>query len=1029
MFTRTRRFRSALRPLLVALILLILPSLAFAQSTARIRGVVTDAQGGVVPGATITARNQATSEERTTVSDRSGEYQVPSLPVGLYRLEVQLQGFRTAVITDLRLEVAQTFVQNVQLVLGNVTESVAVVGQAPVIETVTTSVGQVIDQKTVQEMPLNGRHFVDLGLLIPGSVAPPQNGFLTAPLRGQGSLAFNTAGNREDTVNFMINGINLNDMVQNQITFQPPISTVQEFKVDNSTMSAEYGRNSGAVVNIATRTGTNRLSGEAFEFFRSQAMDATNYFATTKNPFKRNQFGVNVGGPIVKDKMFFFATYEGLRQRQGLPLNSGVLRDDERAGVTDPVVRNLLQYIPTANAVGSKGEGRYIGSATAPVDIDQFTGDVSRELGQKDRIHFYYAYQKDKRQEPVLQGNTVPGFGDTRTGKRQILTLNETRIFGPTLVNEARFGFNRIVIDFSPDNPLNPADLGINNGIDAPLALPQITIAGLGLNIGGPAGFPQGRTDTTFVVSDTLSYLRGRHSFKFGGEYRHFNNVNFGNNVGTFNFPTVTDFQVDRASTFTVQLGTVSSDIVQQAIGLFAQDNLKLRANVTLELGFRYDINLAPTEAQGRFVYFDPATVSLQAVGQGSRDKIYPNTSNYQPRVGVVWDPSGDGRTSVRAAYAILADQPVTNLVTPTAANPPLATNLVYQGTIRLDNALAVAGPAGLAPNSVDGDFRNPRLQSWNVNVQRQLRSNMAVQVGYIGSKGDYLRLSRNLNQFVDGARPYKTLSASSPILPGATLGNITSISRQGYSRYNALWASLTQRLTQGLQFNASYTLSKSEDTNSLNSQGVVVQNSLDPAGDYGLSDYDARHRYVLSAIWELPFKGNRFKEGWQVAVTTQGQSGNPVNIVTNVGTFTGVANTLRPDVIGNLQTIGDINQWFSNTVCDPRLAGSCTANSVFALPVSSTGAFHFGNFGRNVIIGPKFFNTDLSIVKKTRFGRNTLELRFESFNLFNNNNFGQPGRIAIPGSTAFAVITNTRFAPGDSGSSRQSQLAVKFTF
>ena len=236
-----------------------LPSLALAQSTGRIRGVVSDAQGAVVPGATILVRNQATSEERTTVSDRQGEYLVPALPVGLYRIEVRLQGFQSKVVTDLRLEVAQTIVQNVQLALGNLSEEVAVVGQTPVIETATTSMGQVIDSKTVQEMPLNGRHFVDLGLLIPGSVAPPQSGFLTAPLRGQGSLAFNTAGNREDTVNFMINGINLNDMVQNQITFQPPISTVQEFKVDNSTMSAEYGRNSGAVVNIATRSGTNDL--------------------------------------------------------------------------------------------------------------------------------------------------------------------------------------------------------------------------------------------------------------------------------------------------------------------------------------------------------------------------------------------------------------------------------------------------------------------------------------------------------------------------------------------------------------------------------------------------------------------------------------------------------------------------------------------------------------------------------------------------------------------------------------------------
>jgi len=705
------------RLLLFLALSMLLPPSALAQSTGRIRGVVSDAQGGLVPGATILVRNQSTGEERTTVSDRQGDFVVPALPVGVYRIEVRLQGFQSKVVTDLRLEVAQTIVQNIQLTVGNLSEEVSVVGQASVVETATTSVGQVIDSRTVQEMPLNGRHFVDLGLLIPGSVAPPQSGFLTAPLRGQGSLAFNTAGNREDTVNFMINGINLNDMVQNQITFQPPISTVQEFKVDNSTMSAEYGRNSGAVVNIATRSGTNQLHGEAFEFFRDDAMDAKNYFATTKNPFRRNQFGGSVGGPIQRDKMFFFAAYEGLRQTQGIPLNSGVLTEAQRAGVTDPESRALLPFIPLPNTTGASGEGRFVGSATAPVDIDQVTADVSREMGSKDRLKFYWAFQRDKRQEPVLQGNTVPGFGDTRTGKRQILTLNETRIFGPTIVNEARFGFNRIKIDFMPDAPLNPADYGISNGITRELALPQITISALGLNIGGPAGFPQGRTDMTFVVSDTLSYQRGRHSFKFGGEFRRFSNVNFGNSAGTFIFTNIADFQIDRASTFTVQLQTSQSDIVQKAFGLFAQDNLKLASNLTMELGFRYEINLAPVEAENRFVYFDPSSASLFQVGQGGRDTIYENTSNYQPRIGVVWDPTRDGRTSVRAAYAILADQPVTNLVTPTAANPPLVTNLVYQGAISMSNALAVAGPAGLAPATVDAGFRKPRLHSWNVNV------------------------------------------------------------------------------------------------------------------------------------------------------------------------------------------------------------------------------------------------------------------------------------------------------------------------
>ena len=870
----------------VASLVLALAAAASAQSTATLRGRVTDEQGAILAGAEITLRNEATGAERTTVSDKLGEYLVPALPVGSYRLEVKSGGFQTAVVQNIHIEVAQAAVQNVKLTVGGRTEEVAVVGETPAIETVTTSFGTVIDQKTVQEIPLNGRHFVDLGLLIPGSVAPqPATGFLTAPLRGQGSFAFNTAGNREDTVNFMINGINLNDQVQNQITFQPSINTVAEFKVDNSTLSAEYGRSSGAVVNIATRSGTNEYHGEAFEFFRDESLDARNYFNPESQPqskFNRNQFGINLGGPIIKNKTFFFLSYEGLRQRQGLDFNSGVLSDAERAAVTDPVVRNLLPLIPTANATGSRGEARFIGTGTAPVDIDQFTGDLSHQFGANDRAHFYYAWQRDERGEPNLQGNTVPGFGDTRASHRQIGTFNYTHIFSSTLVNETRLGFNRIHITFSPNVQDNPADYGINNGINEPLVLPQITVQGVGLNFGGPGGFPQGREDTTYVLADTLSWAKGRHSLKFGGEYRRFHNLNFANNGGTFTYPSLADFQAGRGTAFTVTLGDIDSDITQQALGLFLQDNLRISSNFSVELGLRYDRIISPTEAEDRFVYFDPATAELVQVGSGSgRDKIYPDKDNFQPRVGIIWDPFGDGRTSVRAAYSILSDQPVTNIVTGAAGNPPVVTPLTFTGaagSIRLDNAITVAGPSGLAPNSVAADFRNPRMQTWNVNVQREFFRNMTFTIGYFGSKGDHLRVSRNLNQFLidTNTRPYPRIAGTSEILPGSAVGNITEVASLGSSRYKGLWVTLGQRLRGGLQFNGSYTLSKSEDTNSLNSQGVVVQDSTNIQGDFAVSDYDVTHRYVLSAIWELPLQGQPAEGGLEALDHHPGADGQP---------------------------------------------------------------------------------------------------------------------------------------------------------
>jgi hypothetical protein len=1022
-----------------------------AQSTATLQGTVTDPQGAVLSNAKVTVRSRETGAERTAETDEAGTYQFASLQPGTYSIEVQAQGFQTHVVSSVSLEVARTVVQNFQLTVGSVSQTVTVVSDAPVIETATTSVGTVINQRTVQEIPLNGRHFVDLGLLIPGSVAPPQNGFLTAPLRGQGSFAFNTAGQREDTVNFQINGINLNDMVQNQITFQPSINTVSEFKADNSTFSAEYGRNSGAVVNIATRSGTNAFHGELFEFLRNDALDARNLFSSTlahPPPFKRNQFGGNLGGPIKKDKAFFFFSYEGLRQRQGLTFNTIVLDAAQRAGVTDPISQRLLEFIPAANS----GTNRFIGSGTAPVNIDQWTGDVSYNLSDDDHVHGYYAFQRDLRGEPNLQNNSVPGFGDTRKSRRQIFTLNETHTFSPTLVNEARFGFNRIHITFTPNSLLNPADFGINVGHSQDIGIPQITVGGTGINIGGPSNFPQGRSDTTFVTSDTLSYLRGNHSFKFGGEFRRFYNNNFTLDPGAFAFGSVAAFQTGQGNAFNITLGDRGSSIGTGALGLFVQDNYRARPGLTLELGLRYDWNMTPTERFDRFVVFDPRSASLVRVGQGIDDLYRQNAQNIQPRVGLAWNPFGDDRTVVRTAYAILVDQPVTNTVTGPTANPPLATPLTFAGNIRLSNAAAVAASAGLAPNTIDHDFRNAYVQSWNLNVQRAVTPTLGVMLGYFGSKGTHLRISRNLNQFVNGVRPFPRLSPSSPILPNTLLGNITQIESTANSSYNALWATADKRLARHFQFNASYTWSKSIDYNSLNSQGVVVQDSYNLRGDRGLSDYDARHRFVISGLYELPWTGNQLVEGWQLGTVFQVQSGNPINILAGnplaipgtgigagagVATFTGLG-TVRPDLVGPAEVIGDISRWFTNTVCDPR-GGACPTGSVFALPVAlgpgGQNVYHFGNLGRNVIIGPGFNNVDFSVIKNSKLTEDVrVQFRAEFFDLFNHANLGQPGpgaagRTAQVGSASFGVITNTRFPTGDSGSSRQIQFALKLLF
>ncbi|PYQ71126.1 MAG: hypothetical protein DMG04_22300 [Acidobacteria bacterium] len=1048
MFRATRWF--------VTLGVVVLGSLApaWAQSTATLQGTITDTQSAVMPGVSVTIRNQATGIERATVTDAAGQYVAASLQPGHYAIVAHIEGFQDQT-REVDLSPAQTVELNLRLGVAALAENVTVSGSSPLIDTATVSVGQAMAERTVQEIPLNGRHFVDLGPLMPGGSTAPQNAGLSAPLRGQGSFSFMSAGNRETSVNFMINGINLNDLSNSQVTFQPSINTVSEFKVDNSTFSAEYGRNSGAIVNVATRSGSNAMHGEAFDFYRDDKYDSRNYFNPPPAPqsvFNRKQFGVNLGGPIVRNRTFFFLSYEGLRHLQAVDLNSGTLTTAQRAGVTDPLAKRLLQYIPEANdSTGS----RVIGSALAPVNIDQYTMDLRHNLRQNDEFHWYYAFQRDLRQEPNAQGNTVPGYGDQRGAHRQVMTVNETHVFSPALVNEVRVGFNRINISFNPLTLVDTSAVGINVGqTSMPIALPQITITGPGLNFGGPAGFPSGRIVTTFAAGDTATYLRGNHIIKFGGEFRRVKHNSANGDPGNFTYPSVAAFQQGFGSTFGITLGDRAFNAYVNAIGGFVQDSVSLGSNVKLDLGLRYDFLPSPTEADNKLVEFDPTTVSLLRIGSGF-SQVTKNGSDFQPRIGMIWNPTGDGKLAVRGAYAVMVNQTNTGYFTGEAGNPPLVTPLSAQaaGTatsnIKLDNAIGgAAGAATLSPTTTDPNFLPGRTQTWNVNVEREF-GGTGLMVGYFGSYGDRQRIPVNLNQFITPGgtvRPFPRLSAASPILPGATptLGNIIEIASAGWSHYKGLWVTANRRLSKGLQLAGSYTLSKSTDTNSYDGTGAnnngSLQDSTNIAGSEGLSDFDVRHRFSLNASYDLPFHGNRWKDGWQVVVVEQAQTGNPLNVITNISTITGLL-SVRPDLIGtptitpkpNLDANGNVisYQWFDNkTVCDPRVAGSCTSSSVFALPYSANGVAHFGNLPRNAIIGPGFGNTDLSFIKNVILaGSARAQLRIEIFNLFNQANLGQPGRIATVGSTSLGVISNTRFPTGDSGSARQIQFAAKFLF
>jgi hypothetical protein len=1026
----------------VLLLVLLLGAVAVAQNTASIKGTVADPSGAAIVGAKITISGPL-GIERTTQTSASGDYEVPALPPGSYTIEVRKDGFQTEQAKDVVLEVSNNTVQSFSLKVATTSEVVTVEAKAPVVETTTMTVGQTINQNTVQEIPLNGRHFVDLALLIPGTVTPPQNGFLTAPLRGQGSFAFNTAGMREDAINFMINGINLNDMVQNQVTYQPVINTVAEFKVDNSTYSAEYGRNAGSIVNIATRSGTDQFHGELYDYLRNNDFDARNAFnpvltssgaPNPQSPFKRNQFGGDFGGPIRKGKTYFFLSYEGERHRQGLNTASDVFSPAQVALIQaspNPIVKGLGALVPGQNGT-INGAPAFLGSATAPVNIDQGTADISHNFSDADTLHGYWAYQNDLREEPT-QGANIPGFGDTRAGHRQVLTVNETHVFSSDFVNEARIGANRIHILFTPNNTTDPNSLGLGNILGPNLAfVPTISIADLGLTFGDERGFPQGRGDTTGVLGDTVSYIKGRHSIKFGGEFRDFRNDNFNGDPGTLTFSTTADFingLEDRTAARTV--GNVANRISQGALDFFVQDSFKFTSYLTLELGVRYAWNMTPSEADTRFVNFDPATASLVTASS----PYAQNNKNFQPRVGFAWDIFHNGTTILRGGYAYQVDQPITGFVTGLSSNPPFALPIsvaASTGTpIPLANlATSFNGtPGSISPTAIASNFTNADVQSFNLNLQRQIGRNASIMVGYFGNKGTHLEVDQNINQTTvlgqvaagNLALPFPILAGTSAFLPGDKLAStILAHESDGNSTYNALWVTANKHFSRGFQFNASYTWSHSIDDVSRNNNGIVVQNSTNIFASKGSSDFDARQRFVVNAIYDLPFQGNRVVAGWELATIVSDQSGNPFNVVQSSSGITGVGGTVNPNVSGPVVTTGNpLGNWFATP-------------TVFISP----GATALGIVGRNEFVGPAFNDVDFSIIKNTKITERTrVQFRVDAFDLLNHPNYGQPnstiGNFATLGQTtnAFGTISSTRQPTGDSGSSRQLQFALKMMF
>ena len=1044
------------------------PRLA-AQGGGTIVGEVRDPSGAIMAGTKVTVLNTGTNVSHNTVTDTAGLYIVRSLSPGSYEVTIESPGFKRGVRSGIVIQVDQEARIDLALELGATTDTVNVTAEASITATETASNGEVIDNKKVVELPLNGRQFYGLALLVPGAYQPAENS--TVGYRG----GFNVAGANETNNNFSLNGIDNNDTGINGPTFLPSIDAMQEFKLLTGIFPAEYGHSSGSQVIVVTKSGANRFHGSLFEFVRNQIFDAANYFtpAGQQPAYKRNQFGGTVGGPIRKDKTFFFYNYEGLRLRQqiaslaSVPLApmlggdfSSLLNLSKPIQLKNPLTgqaipgdilpatqistlgNDIVSFYPAptiATPPGQLPSANYNFNETRRETMNENGLKIDHNFSAKDFFFANYNRYNDPSFEPqntLCGSSALPGFGCNAGLTTQLGAINETHLFSPTLVNEARAGVNRLVQPrVQEDNDVNfPGLPGAFYGyLTNNHGVPRTTITGYS-TVGGATNLPSERDDTTYQIVDHLSWTRGRHAFKFGGEWRKFlsSNLQSSSNRGTLSFTGSAPGPTSGYPLADLLLGlpTTSSRNPYApwfyervaSISAFAEDDYKVTSRLTFNVGLRYEYNGAISEKYGRMSSFDVSVPGggLRIENQNGLDNtLYnPHYKNFAPRFGFAWQPFHKSSTVIRGGYGIFYNQGTTlNGFYTLALNAPFRDPQTFTSTVANPIQLDVNPfPSSLSANSNTATGINPHYptaysQQWSLGVQRELARDLLLEVGYFGSKGTDLPLEYNPNQPARGAgnagRPYQNF------------GNITYFQDNGNASFHSLQVKLNKRLSGGLSFLASYTFARSIDegsgpASSSDAAANIPQNSRNQfEGERGLSDFNVKHRLVLSPVWNLPWgsAGKTFSDkligGWQISGIYQMQTGRPFTSYISGNNSLTNQNDDRPNAVPGCNPNDgpkSVTEWF-NISC-------------FLIP--PVGGF--GNVGRNTLIGPGLVDLDFAIARVFAIRESAhLQFRAEAFNLANHPNFQQAN--ATPNSPSFGKITATLI------DNREIQLALKLVF
>lgn len=1055
----------------VVMVLLSAGALQGQSVRGSIGGTVRDANRAAVAGATVTLVHEETNKKRAATADEGGSFLLTLLPAGSYRLEVTKDGFRTYVQT-VKLELNQEIRIDVPMAAGKISERVEVTTPREFLKTETAAVSTVIENRLITGLPLNGRNFYELSLLTPGT-APPAQGSAGSV---RGDFAINVSGGREDANQFTLDGVYNGDPKLNGVGVTPPVDGIREFEVLTSTYDASFGRNAGGQISVALKNGTNGFHGTVYEFFRNNVFDARNFFSPRDLPeekYQRNQFGGSLGGPIVKERTFFFADYEGRITREGTIRFGNVPTLAERTGdfsgttfipgffpqpinpftqqpfqdnripieFQHPTGRAIAALFPAPNLTGDT-RGNFVSSPALRDNEHQFDVRVDHALSEAGELAFRYSFSDRNLFEPFT-GPTfspLPGYGDFVPRRAQNLMASETHALRSNLLNELRFGYNRVAIGVFQENinrNLN-AEVGLPNLSSNPrdFGLSMISIFGFSV-IGDEFNNPQESTSDTFQLLDQMTWVRGRHHLKFGGDMRWAKQDAFRDvqSRGNLNFlpGVITQNQLaDLLLGFPTFTGGAILDNPQklrtQAYSLFVQDTFRVRPNLTLTLGLRYEYRRPPYDANDRANIFDEVTQTIVPVGVNGvpRGGYEPDRNNWAPRVGIAWSPGAGRKTVIRAGYGIYFDQ--TSLATGEGLffNPPFFDFRLFftsqQFPLTLSNPFPAGLPSALGPSATtyQRNLRTPYVQQWSLSVQQQLGATRTVEVAYVGSKGSKLLGASDINQ----PDPSPVFPNPRPI-PG--FEDIDRIASRASSTYSSMQVRIQQTSSFGLSLLASYTCSKSMDdaSNFFASAGDpnFPQDSRNLEAERSRSNFDVKHRLAVSYAYGLPFgrgKGRLADRGWVTTLVsgweTYGiviaQSGRPFTVAlpsefdnSNTGrSVLGFGANDRPDIIANAKLDHPTaNQWFNTAAFVPSPFGT------------------FGNSGRNILEGPGLATVNMSVVKTTALTEIlSFQFRAEVFNLFNRANLNLPG--IFVGTPDFGQITTAQ-------SPRQVQFGVKFLF